>query len=316
MTEEKLKPFPDGLENLTTKEVAFRFGLQYGPIGYPPGTPSSDAEATSRISTRFVSKAKESPSDEMLRILLQSAGWARDGFHQILVGHKQAAALMVTAVSEDMVEHVHMPWPSLYIEIPPDLLSFDPDPGTEARVRIHGILANRIEVSPADSYIFLMALVDGNFVSLPGRDFEYFARGTRQAHWDDNGDEKASSVNVRTTNLLLRLFVNVCMAMTSPDNYSKRKSAGWGKKKRQESTPQVSQYILRMPVKFDFRPALSSFVHNRQSGRELSVQFLVSGHWRRQACGPNRSERKTIWIEPFWKGPEAGSIAISPRIVE
>jgi len=36
------------------------------------------------------------------------------------------------------------------------------------------------------------------------------------------------------------------------------------------------------------------------------VQFVVRGHRRWQACGPKHSERKLIWINPFWKGPEEG----------
>lgn len=30
----------------------------------------------------------------------------------------------------------------------------------------------------------------------------------------------------------------------------------------------------------------------------------VRGFWRDQACGPKYSERKEIWIEPFWRGGE------------
>ena len=41
------------------------------------------------------------------------------------------------------------------------------------------------------------------------------------------------------------------------------------------------------------------------------VQNLV----RRQACGAGRLERKTIWIEPHWRGPEDGHIPIRPHIV-
>ncbi|MGV9181799.1 hypothetical protein [Arcanobacterium canis] len=39
-------------------------------------------------------------------------------------------------------------------------------------------------------------------------------------------------------------------------------------------------------------------------GRELSVRFLVRGHWRNQVCGPARSKRKPVWVAPFVKGPE------------
>jgi hypothetical protein len=37
---------------------------------------------------------------------------------------------------------------------------------------------------------------------------------------------------------------------------------------------------------------------------KLEGRHVVRGHFRQQACGPNHSERKTIWIAPFMKGPE------------
>lgn len=299
----------------TSKEVLIRLGGKYRAVGFPVGEPTTDVEAARRVFDRHSETAAEAFSDETVKILLQSSVWARDGFQQVLVGHKQAAALMVTSVSEEMAQHVHMPWPSFYIEIPPDLLQFEPDSGRSSVSRVHGVLATRIELQSGNPQVLLLAAVDNNFVSLPGRDLAYFARGAQGLHWDDEGTEKASTKNTRVTNLLLRLFVNVCMMMTSPDNYSKRKSSGWGKTKRQDPNPQTNQYLLRAPVVMDFRPAIHSYIQEGRSGRELSVQFLVSGHWRRQAHGPNRSERKTIWIEPFWKGPETGLIAVTPKVM-
>lgn len=40
------------------------------------------------------------------------------------------------------------------------------------------------------------------------------------------------------------------------------------------------------------------------TGRSLSVRSLVSGHWRQQACGPGRKERRPTWIAPHLRGPE------------
>lgn len=55
-------------------------------------------------------------------------------------------------------------------------------------------------------------------------------------------------------------------------------------------------------------------VHDRQMapdgdpglGRPLTKRVRVSGFWRHQACGPKMSERKLIWVEPFWRGPMPG----------
>lgn len=38
--------------------------------------------------------------------------------------------------------------------------------------------------------------------------------------------------------------------------------------------------------------------------RKVSVRFMVRGHWKRQAYGPKRGLRKTIYVAPFLKGPD------------
>lgn len=37
--------------------------------------------------------------------------------------------------------------------------------------------------------------------------------------------------------------------------------------------------------------------------RPYDHRFIVSGHWREQPCGHNRSERRRKWIAPYVKGP-------------
>ena len=44
------------------------------------------------------------------------------------------------------------------------------------------------------------------------------------------------------------------------------------------------------------------------TGKDLEVRVRVQGHWRRQVHGEGRSLRKTIWIQPFWRGPEDGAM--------
>jgi hypothetical protein len=37
---------------------------------------------------------------------------------------------------------------------------------------------------------------------------------------------------------------------------------------------------------------------------KLKFKHIVRGHWRNQACGKDRLERRVIWIQPYWKGPD------------
>jgi hypothetical protein len=42
--------------------------------------------------------------------------------------------------------------------------------------------------------------------------------------------------------------------------------------------------------------------------RKIGVRFLVRGHWKRQAYGPKRGLRKTIYVSPFMKGPDGAPL--------
>lgn len=56
--------------------------------------------------------------------------------------------------------------------------------------------------------------------------------------------------------------------------------------------------------------------HEGESVVEWSHRWVVRGHWRWQACGPGRAERKRIWIAPFVKGPEDKELIITDKLYE
>lgn len=54
-------------------------------------------------------------------------------------------------------------------------------------------------------------------------------------------------------------------------------------------------------------PALETALREGVSPRDrwsLTYKTLVRGHWRNQACGAGRRDRKTIWIAPHTRGPD------------
>lgn len=56
------------------------------------------------------------------------------------------------------------------------------------------------------------------------------------------------------------------------------------------------------------RDAAKAFAeHGNDKARwRVQARFVVRGHWRNQAHGAGRLERRRIRIEPHWRGPEAG----------
>lgn len=49
---------------------------------------------------------------------------------------------------------------------------------------------------------------------------------------------------------------------------------------------------------------------------KVTVRTLVSGHWRNQPVGEGRKERKRIWIEPHWRGPEYAPITSRTHVLK
>lgn len=75
-----------------------------------------------------------------------------------------------------------------------------------------------------------------------------------------------------------------------PDRAARRRAAAVGVPVPSD----VRVITLRRPVS---KPA--------ESSRDVDWQWrwIVNGHWRQQAMGPNRQDRETIWILPYMKGP-------------
>lgn len=48
--------------------------------------------------------------------------------------------------------------------------------------------------------------------------------------------------------------------------------------------------------------------------RPYDHRFIVSGHWREQAYGPNHSERRRQWIAPFVKGPRDKPLVLKDTV--
>ena len=53
----------------------------------------------------------------------------------------------------------------------------------------------------------------------------------------------------------------------------------------------------------EYQPAVEAF----EAAWRATSRWMVRGHWRAQACGRGRAERRPTWIAPYWKGPADGT---------
>jgi len=48
---------------------------------------------------------------------------------------------------------------------------------------------------------------------------------------------------------------------------------------------------------------------------QLGTRFMVRGHWRQQPFGPGSSQRRLVWIKPYFKGPDMAELINRPYVV-
>lgn len=53
--------------------------------------------------------------------------------------------------------------------------------------------------------------------------------------------------------------------------------------------------------------ALGASKRHEIGGWKVRVKHVVRGHWKQQAFGEGRAERKRVWIQPYWRGPEGAA---------
>lgn len=228
--------------------------------------------------------------------------WRESSYARLEVSHKLAASLCLTDVPDEV--EVRAPWQAWSLVVPDGLLNI-------ARVWMRGlepIVALKRDGTAlllGDARIAEEELLE--FVQARDEDFQ-------QRHEDDFYP-RLEKLDERVLAMLDSLVKGCCLALRSPEAFEKKRSLS--RKKRRCVAPDFDQarYMLSAPVKIDLREHVRTLLRNGH-GVGPKVQFLVRGHWRNQACGPKQSLRKTIWIEPFWKGPEETRILLRGHRVE
>jgi len=227
------------------------------------------------------------------------------------------ASLASTAVT---TEEPVLPWRAVLVELPDKSIPYEGG-------WVRSILVHRHSTNPDGLVVWNIFLYPSD-VSVPvvwsrGQPWSVWTEedpGSEGGAFDDpttrsRGDEDLNDFDNRCLRICRRIVVGVCYAMSSPDDCRPTKSADPRARTlnaRKGKQPTCRVYLLGRPVKIDCRLAVRQYVeHGAARGKgPLTLQLLVPGHFRRQAVGPGRRERKWIRIEPYWRGPEDAPVRV------
>jgi len=267
------------------------------------GLPDRDLLAS--FSNRLAVQAREA----ILQILWQLR-WYESAFPVLKISARFAAAAMMTSVASNLHEEVETPWKAFMIELPKgeDVL-YQHDLERRAHP-VRWIQVLRTDATGPKWTIFLhspTSPISLNRVSCTTSELLSFLGLHDPLHELNDSDERAGI-------LAGRIVVSaVCAATTF--NPSSGGNIGTGKKKRSEKYPTARVFQITEPVDIDLAPTMRN-LQLSPGGRLLNIQSVVRGHRKRQPYGPRNVERKWIWIQPYWRGPEEAPIAVRPHVLK
>lgn len=246
---------------------------------------------------------------DFLRVARFGVRWGQAGFPQVTLGHKLAASLMATSLLPEYVDHVAFPWPCFVVIIPNGLLSLECAEAGRSLDLHHAMFVNDLA---DDQTADMLRMKRGGVPS--GTRLAYFARSDNDVELmrmlNDVRDlvqrlDDDETGNARALTLVGRLLVGASIEL---DQRKSGAHTSGGKKKRKADEPSTWNFKLTRDVKVDCRSWVGEYVSGER--RSLAVQSLIRGHHKSQPCGPGNVLRKWIHIEPYWRGPEDGPVAV------
>jgi hypothetical protein len=234
-------------------------------------------------------------SDKMTTTLefLTVIRWVQTGMQRVTLTHKLAAAFMATDVPSG---YLHLPWPAFEISVPNNLLVSGSDQIESIFVlQKDDFIALTFVWEQYETLLYLDANINAELPRLPS--FE-----------EEQGLDTAELVPHRIITLAQKLVINTVLAI-STYNAAPTSSDFRVKSRVSKEGANVHEYTTGQPLRLDCVQDIRDYVAGRV-GTAPKVTTLVRGHWKNQAHGAARAQRKLLWIQPYPRGE--GPVLVRP----
>ena len=277
------------------------------------------------------------PAHSRIKHLNIFADWYDNGMPVVEVGHKLAASYMSTRISKEMTAKIHLPFSTFKIQVPVGALQLlDCTTGKPAHVT--GLYVGNTSVIDGNLHSELSSMRPKEILQhVKQSSYLLLVTETGTTVWrscldseevftdSDIPDSPLGALDMaledfdrRALVLAGRLAASVILHISGNEGYEK---VGTGHEnfdsttnRRRSPHPTYRKFVVTRNVVHDMREAVCEYL--RGNRKTLSVQTMVTGHWRWQPHGAGRALVKHIFIEPFWRGPEDAPIALRKHKLE
>lgn len=129
--------------------------------------------------------------------------------------------------------------------------------------------------------------------------------GSEPEHYDVQGTTVVGQIGLAA--MLLLQQDNLVSAEQHEPSPAQRKARG---RKAQHEREPVKVVRLRKATRRGMEEAHAA------ERSERHTRWIVRGHWRQQACGKGRQDRRRIYIAPHYKGPEDGTLVVRDTVFQ
>ena len=240
--------------------------------------------------------------------------WVRNGMPIFNLTHSLAAVCLLTDPPSVNADDFKFSFSAYTIRIPSGFISFT-DINDHQPLWVDTIHVSRVKEVNKDGLTVERVRLD--LISEDGKQFIWHvARGTEPFTEKSPGsvpDETGflEDKDMRALQMAARVVLNL---QTWIDCNGKGEKANSRKdvKGKAPAREVPAVWIVGKEVKLgvELRRLASEFsLGEKRSppGWKLRMRFCVRGHWKMQPCGPGGTERKRIFVEPYWKGPEGAA---------
>lgn len=283
------------------------------------------SDETVNMSLAFFAKVKRLPDSLTLSVtrdvvpyIVGSAWWAHLGFPAFNLTLDFFRAVRVTDFGDSGVEPMHCPFPAYLLRFPEALKD-----GVTAGF-VYPVPATSEEGGIVDSFParrFTLAAADRNGQKQPhrqaytqwpiGLSFDQFLNGKVRSMEAIDAVEREATRLVGTemdpelTKQARRVLGNTFLYINANGGLPAKKTLGADVPVEREHDT-APRFRVGRPIKLEPRVRSALDPNRVGTGKtwELEKRFVVRGHWRNQAYGPESSLRRRQWIQPFFKGPE------------
>lgn len=258
---------------------------------------------------------------EYLHLLHFAGMWAQLGFNVFELPFDLAGSFLMTEPAKVEGE-LHLPFKAFVIHLPPGIIPMfvDDEQLWVEQITVHRFVSIYKKTDEKSPFLRVMCHAKGTQLWRDRKpdDLEQSDNAFTQVFENDPAPVPQDDLTLDHAFRIVKNLVTWLDFTGGLKNQERKKVSKKARKKAEKgdrTATAVKTWILGSDVRLvkDLRDRVRDFALGNTraapEGWKVRVKHIVRGHWKMQAHGEGRAERKRLWVEPYWRGPEGAQMA-------